>query len=129
MVTGAVQLWMVVALAFGLGISTAIDNPVRQSFAQEMVGPARVRNAVTLNSVLVNVGARGRAGRGRAAHRDAGTGVCFLVNAVSYVAVLAALLSMDVAELRAVAARGAGPRPGARGASPTWAARPTCWCR
>jgi MFS family permease len=109
-VTGAVQLWMVVALAFGLGISTAIDNPVRQSFAQEMVGPARVRNAVTLNSILVNVArAVGPAVAGLLI-ATAGTGVCFLVNAVSYVAVLAALLSMDVAELqpspRAERARG-----------------------
>ena len=109
-VTGAVQLWMVVALAFGLGISTAIDNPVRQSFAQEMVGPARVRNAVTLNSILVNAArAVGPAVAGLLI-ATTGTGVCFLVNAVSYVAVLAALLSMDVAELqpspRAERARG-----------------------
>ena len=109
-VTGAVRLWMVVALAFALGISTAIDNPVRQSFAQEMVGPSRVRNAVTLNSILVNAArAVGPAVAGLLI-ATAGTGVCFLVNAVTYVAVLAALLSMDVAELhpspRAEKARG-----------------------
>jgi MFS family permease len=109
-VTGAVELWMVVALAFGLGVSTAIDNPVRQSFAQEMVGPSRVRNAVTLNSILVNAArAVGPAVAGLLI-ATAGTGVCFLVNAVSYVAVLAALLSMDVAALqpspRAERARG-----------------------
>ena len=109
-VAGAVELWMVVALAFGLGITTAIDNPVRQSFAQEMVGPSRVRNAVTLNSILVNAArAVGPAVAGLLI-ATTGTGVCFLVNAVSYVAVLAALLSMDQSALqpspRAERARG-----------------------
>ena len=53
-VTGAVRLWMVVALALALGVATAIDNPARQAFAQEMVGAGGLRNAVSLNSVLVN---------------------------------------------------------------------------
>ena len=52
--TGVVQLWMVVVLALLLGVVTACDNPVRQAFAQEMVGPDELRNAVSLNSVLVN---------------------------------------------------------------------------
>ncbi len=53
-VTGAVRLWEVYVLAAGLGIATAFDNPTRQSFVMELVGPDHVRNAVTLNSVLVN---------------------------------------------------------------------------
>jgi MFS family permease len=109
-VSGAVELWMVVALAFGLGISTAIDNPARQAFAQEMVGPARVRNAVTLNSILVNAARAVGPGIAGLLIAVAGTGVCFLVNAVSYAAVLAALMSMDVEDLepspRAERARG-----------------------
>lgn len=109
-VAGAVELWMVVALAFALGVTTAIDNPARQAFAQEMVGPSRVRNAVTLNSILVNAArAVGPAVAGILI-ATTGTGVCFLVNAVSYVAVLAALISMDVSALqpspRAERARG-----------------------
>lgn len=109
-VAGVVALWMVVALAFALGVTTAVDNPARQAFAQEMVGPSRVRNAVTLNSILVNAArAVGPAVAGILI-ATAGTGVCFLVNAVSYAAVLAALISMDVAALqpspRAERARG-----------------------
>lgn len=109
-VAGAVQLWMVVALAFALGLTTAIDNPARQAFAHEMVGPSRVRNAVTLNSIMVNAArAVGPAVAG-VLIATAGTGVCFLVNAVSYAAVLAALASMDVSALqpspRAERARG-----------------------
>lgn len=99
-VTGVVELWMVVVLAFALGLVTAADNPARQSFAHEMVGPAALRNAVGLNSVLVN-GARalGPAVAGLII-ATAGTGVCFLVNAASYVAVIAALLAMDAGALR-----------------------------
>jgi MFS family permease len=109
-VAGAVELWMVVALAFALGVTTAVDNPARQAFAQEMVGPSHVRNAVTLNSILVNSArAVGPAVAG-VLIATAGTGMCFLINAVSYVAVLAALMSMDVSELqpspRAERARG-----------------------
>ena len=99
-VTGEVQLWMVVGLALGLGLTTAIDNPARQSFAQEMVGAGLLRNAVTLNSVLVNAArAVGPAVAG-VLIATTGTGICFLVNAVSYAAVLAALISMDVESLR-----------------------------
>jgi MFS family permease len=109
-VAGVVELWMVVALAFALGITTAIDNPVRQSFAQEMVGPSRVRNAVTLNSILVNAARAVGPALAGVLIATAGTGVCFLVNAVSYVAVLTALVSMDTAALqpspRAERARG-----------------------
>lgn len=99
-VTGAVQLWMVVVLALALGVATAIDNPARQAFAQEMVGAGGVRNAVSLNSVLVNTArAVGPAVAG-VLIATVGTGPCFLINAVSYVAVVLALVGMDVDALR-----------------------------
>ena len=99
-VTGAVELWMVVALALALGLVTACDNPARQAFAHEMVGPDRLRNAVSLNSVLVNAArAVGPATAGLLI-AGVGTGVCFLINAVSYAAVVVALLGMDVGALR-----------------------------
>ncbi len=52
--TGAVQLWMVFGFAFAFGCVVAVDNPARQSFLMEMVGPDDLPNAVTLNSVVVN---------------------------------------------------------------------------
>ncbi len=52
--TGAVEPWMVFALVFLRGTINAVDNPTRQSFAIEMVGPDRVVNAVSLNSVIVH---------------------------------------------------------------------------
>jgi len=50
-----VRLWMVYALACGLGFVNLVDNPTRQAFVGEMVGPADLTNAVSLNSVLVNL--------------------------------------------------------------------------
>src|SRR5205823_7378960 len=54
-VTGAVRVWEIGVLAVVLGLNNAFENPARQSFMLEMVGPRHLRNAVGLNSVLVNV--------------------------------------------------------------------------
>src|SRR5674536_265421 len=98
-VTGAVRIWHVYLLALLLGLTNAFENPARQSFVLEMVGPADLRNAVTLNSVLVNAArAVGPAAAGILI-ASVGTGVCFLVNAVSFVAVVYSLVSMDTAVL------------------------------
>lgn len=99
-VTGAIALWMVVALALALGLVTACDNPARQSFAQEMVGPGRLRNAVSLNSVLVNSARAVGPALAAVLIATVGIGICFLVNAASYVAVIVALAGMDVRALR-----------------------------
>ena len=53
-ITGTVELWMVFAMAAVFGLVTAVDNPARQTFVLEMVGPANLTNAITLNSVVVN---------------------------------------------------------------------------
>ena len=77
-----------------LGLVNLFDNPARQSFVQEMVGPELVANAVSLNSVLMNAGRL--IGPGIAAGFIAvfGSAVCFYVNATSYLAVLVALALM-----------------------------------
>ncbi len=54
-VAGVVQVWEIALLAALLGLNNAFENPARQSFMLEMVGPEHLRNAVSLNSVLVNV--------------------------------------------------------------------------
>ena len=108
--TGAVQLWHVYALAFGLGLASVVDTPVRQAFVSDLVGPDDLPNAVSLNSATFN-SARivGPAAAG-AAIAAVGTGWVFLANAVSYVAVLAGLAAMRAGELhptaRAEPARG-----------------------
>jgi MFS family permease len=94
-VTGTVQLWMVYVLAVGLGAANAVDNPTRQSFILEMVGPEHLRNAVTLNSVLVNAArAVGPAVAG-VLIATIGVGICFLINAGTFAAVIFALLTLD----------------------------------
>ncbi len=98
-ITGTVQLWHVYVLAFLLGMNNCFENPARQSFILEMVGPDDLRNAVSLNSVLVNVArAVGPAIAGIVIALG-GIGLCFLLNAVSFVAVVASLARLDVSRL------------------------------
>lgn len=94
-ISGAVQVWEIGVLALLLGLNNAFENPARQSFMLEMVGPENLRNAVSLNSVLVNV-ARviGPAAAG-VLIATVGEGVCFLINAASFVAVVTSLMTLD----------------------------------
>jgi predicted MFS family arabinose efflux permease len=96
---GAIELWMVFVVALGFGALTAFDNPARMAFIPEMVGPKLIRNAITLNSTMVNVGRA--VGPLVAASLVAGVGIgwCFVANGLSFAAVLAALLSLDVDRL------------------------------
>ncbi len=98
-VTNSIQLWMIFGLATMFGCVNALDNPVRQSFVIEMVGGRRVQNAVSLNSAMVN-GSRaiGPALAGGLI-ATVGLGICFLVNAASFLAVLIAISLMRVSEL------------------------------
>jgi MFS family permease len=94
-VTGVVRLWEIGLLAVVLGVNNAFENPARQSFMLELVGQDHLRNAVSLNSVLVN-GARavGPAVAGLLI-ATVGVGECFLINAVSFIAVIASLATLD----------------------------------
>ena len=99
-VTGIVQYWQVLVLALALGLVSAIDSPVRQSFVVEMVGPDDLTNAVGLNSTIFN-SARilGPAVAG-VMITAIGTGWAFVANAISSIAVLTGLALMRPAELR-----------------------------
>ncbi len=90
----------VLLLSLALGLVNTLDNPARQAFVREMVPERLVRNAVTLSSVVVNASrAVGPAVAG-VLIAAVGVGVCFLVNAASFVAVIAAYLVMDGSALR-----------------------------
>lgn len=95
-VTGAVQLWEIGVLAALLGLNNAFENPARQSFMLEMVGPESLRNAVSLNSVIVNVARVIGPAVAGVLIATVGEGVCFLVNAASFVPVVASLMALDV---------------------------------
>jgi MFS family permease len=93
--TGVVAPWMVFLAVFAMGSVNAIDNPARQSFVFEMVGPDRVVNAVSLNSVIVQMARI--VGPALAGLLIAGFGVvpCFALNALTFVAMIVALWGMD----------------------------------
>jgi MFS family permease len=104
--TGAVAAWQVVALSLFLGALNAFDQPARQSFLSELVGRDDLANAIALNSSVFN-GAR-LVGPALAGLLLALTspGVCFIANALSYVAVLAALCAMRLPRRERPTARG-----------------------
>ena len=95
--TGVVQVWQIILLSLILGIVNAFDIPIRQSFVVEMVDQREdLGNAIALNSSLVN-GARliGPAIAGLLI-ASVGEGVCFVLNALSYLAVIVALAAMRI---------------------------------
>ena len=98
--TGVVRLWQVYALSFALGVASALDTPVRQSFVVELVGPDELPNAVSLNSATFNSARIVGPAVAGVLITVVGTGWIFLGNAVSYLAVIAGLLAMHPDELR-----------------------------
>jgi MFS family permease len=99
-VTGAVRLWMVFAVAALMGVANGFDSPARQAFVSEMVGGEDLRNAVSLNSVTANAARVAGPAVAGVLIATVGVGACFLVNAVSYLAVVWAFLGMDPDRLR-----------------------------
>lgn len=98
-VAGLVAYWQVVVLALLLGLVTAIDTPVRQSFVVEMVGKQDLTNAVALNSTTFNIGRILGPAIAGVTITAVGTGWAFIANAASSIAVLAGLAMMRTSEL------------------------------
>ncbi|MET9485032.1 MFS transporter [Streptomyces sp. NPDC006638] len=97
--SGHVQVWHVYLIAFLLGMVTVVDNPSRQSFVSEMVGPSQLRNAVSLNSAnFQSARLIGPAVAG-VLITTVGSGYAFLLNGLSFLAPLAGLLLMRQSEL------------------------------
>ena len=94
-VTESVYLWQVFVLAGVLGLSNAIDGPVRQSFTTEIVGPDDLPNAVSLNSANFNAGRLIGPAVSGGLIAAFGTGPSFLVNGLSYCFVIAALFQLN----------------------------------
>ncbi|AZP23379.1 MFS transporter [Streptomyces aquilus] len=108
--TGHVEVWHVYLAAFAVGLATVVDNPARQTFVSEMVGPDQLQNAVSLNSAnfqsarLIGPAVAGLMITG------VGTGWAFLANGLSFIAPITGLLLMRARELHVVrrAPRGKG---------------------
>ena len=94
-VLGSPRFWEICVLAVILGLNNAFENSARQSFVREMVGRDELRNAITLNSVTVNAARAVGPAIGGILIATAGIGVCFLLNAASFAAVVASLRSEE----------------------------------
>jgi MFS family permease len=109
-VAGEVRYWQIGVLAALLGLNNAFENPARQSFMLEMVGPEHLRNAVSLNSVMANTARVIGPAIAGILIATVGIGICFLLNAASFAAVIGSLLAMDRSALNPTT-----PNPRARG--------------
>jgi len=91
-----VQLWQVYLVALLFGVTTAIDQPARQAFVSEMVDRDAVMNAVSLNSAVFNTGRVVGPAVAGGLLALFGPAVCFLINAISFIPVVAALTAMHL---------------------------------
>ena len=98
-VTGAAALWHFYLLALVTGIASAFDNPARQTFVSEMVPRERLSNAVALNSASFNLGRLIGPAVAGLVIAGIGSGQALLVNSLSFVTVIIALLLMRASEL------------------------------
>ncbi|MFM0729990.1 MFS transporter [Paraburkholderia sediminicola] len=98
-VTGLVQLWQVYVFAGLLGCVTAFDSPARQTFVSDLVGEADLSNAVALNSTSFNAARMIGPAVAGLLIASVGTGWVFLINGLSFVAVLGSLRMLRISEL------------------------------
>jgi MFS family permease len=99
-VTGMIRLWEVYVFAFLFGSAAALDAPVRQTFVGELVGDEYLTNAVALNSTSFNAARMIGPALAGLLIAGIGTGWAFLLNGVSFVAVLLSMSLLRVADLK-----------------------------
>ena len=97
--TGNVELWEVYLMALLLGFINVIDNPSRQTFIAEMVGEGELKNAITLNSVLMNLSRVIGPTIAGVIIATSGLAACFVLNGISFFAVVMVLYLMHQDEL------------------------------
>lgn len=90
------QYWQILVLSFALGLVNTLDIPTRQSFIIEMVGRQDLMNAISLNSTVFNLARVVGPAVAGLLIAGLGTATCFLVNALSFLAVIGALLLIEV---------------------------------
>ena len=116
-ITEHVTLWQVYVFAGLMGCINAFDAPVRQTFVAELVGEEDLPNAIALNSTLFNSAQLIGPAIAGVLIAVWGTGWLFILNGLSFIAVLTSLLKMRVSELRALpksSASGGAMRDGLR---------------
>ena len=98
--TGLIQVWHIMILSLLIGLINALDNPTRQSFYPSLVPKDKLSNAIALNSAVINGSRLIGPAVGGVLIGLLGEGICFLLNGISYIAVIIALLMMRVAPKR-----------------------------
>lgn len=94
---GWIQVWHIMLLSLLIGLINALDNPTRQSFYPSLVPPGKLSNAIALNSAVINGSRLIGPAVGGVLIGLLGEGICFLLNGISYLAVIIALLAMRLA--------------------------------
>ena len=103
--TGKVQAWMIVVMAFLLGVANAFDAPSRLAFVNEMVDRKDMTNAIALNATMFNTATAVGPAIGGLVYTAVGPAWCFLLNGVSFLAVIGALAMMHIRYTAPVTAR------------------------
>ncbi len=103
--TGTVQIWHIMILAALLGLTNSLDMPTRQAFVVEMVGREDLPNGVALNSSIFNMARVLGPGLGGLMIAWLGVAPLFLLNAISFIAVIIGLLMIDQKHLHALSTR------------------------
>ena len=98
--TGLIQVWHIMILSLLIGLINALDNPTRQSFYPSLVPKDKLSNAIALNSAVINGSRLIGPAVGGVLIGLLGEGICFLLNGISYIAVIIALLMMRVTPKR-----------------------------
>lgn len=97
--SGIVQPWHIIALAFLLGVANAFDAPARQAFVLEMVPRQDLTNAVALNATMFNTGTAFGPAIAGITYAMFGPAWCFMINGISFIAIIAALAMMKLKPL------------------------------
>lgn len=103
--TGLVQVWHIMILSLLIGLINALDNPTRQSFYPSLVSLDKLSNAIALNSAVINGSRLIGPAVGGVLIGLLGEGICFLLNGISYIAVIVALLLMRLPSKRGCTAK------------------------
>src|SRR5689334_14876397 len=107
---GVAQPWQIIALAFLLGVANAFDGPARLAFVVELVEREDLTNAIALNATMFNLASATGPAMAGLAYALVGPGWCFMLNGLSFLAVIWALLRMRLE-----------PRPPKARRGSTWA--------
>ena len=100
-ITKTIEIWQIITLAMFMGFVNSFDMPTRQSFVVHMIEDrADLGNAIALNSTMVNIARLVGPSLAGILVAAAGEGICFLINAVSFLAVIASLLAMRITPVK-----------------------------